>query len=209
MWTYYLDAIIELNKDSSYLPAFKRYTLTRAFESAKNSDYMTEQHYLQYIELLYSNNPKDEKIEEILQKATQIYSNSENIWLLYVRYCIQQNDFKKIKEVFAAVKARLGAKGADIWQFYLLYLKSCRNPEANAELERFITDVACQLYPNFNHLKAHILEIISTTMGMKRARKTYDLFIKHYPNCYEVHEMMADIEAKQVKSKPKKLWRII
>lgn len=198
MWTYYLDAIIDLNKDASTLSAFKRYTLTRAFESAKNSNHMTENHYLQYIELLYSNNPKDEKIEEIFQKATQVYSNSENIWLLYVRYCIQQNDFQKIKDVFTTAKNRLGAKGAEIWQFYLVHLKSCRNSEANAEFERLITDVACQLYPSFNHLKAHILEIISTTMGMKRTRKTYDLFIKHYPNCYEVHEMMADIEAKQV-----------
>lgn len=205
IWSYYINAMLALNEDKTIvttLVGLKRFCLSQAFEGANNSNQMSETHYLQYIELLYSSNPKDEHIEQVFQKATKLYGTSENIWLQYLRYYIQANNFKKLKDIFKTAKLQLGATmGAEVWELYLIYLKYVQSNEANSEFERLILELACQPHANFNVLKAHILELLATTVSMKRARKTYQLFIKHFPSCYEVHEMMAELEAKQVKIK--------
>lgn len=202
MWNYYINAMLELNNDVSAAATqvvLKRFSLSQAFEGANSSNHMSETHFLQFIELLYLNNPMDEKIEQVFQKATKIYGSSENIWLQYLRFYIQADNFKKLKEVFKTAKLRLGSsKGAKLWEFYLIFLKSVQSNEANGEFERLITEIAGQPHTSFNTLKAHILELLATTISMKRARKTYQLFIKHFPSCYEVHEMMAELEAKLV-----------
>lgn len=198
MWNYYINAMLELNSDLSTQSSLKRFALKRAFEGAHQTNHMSEDQYLQYIELLYSNNPKDETIEQVLQKATTIYKNSLKIWNLRMRFYIQANQFKKLQDIFMEVK-KLGAKGAELWQLYLIYLKSCHNSEANSIFERHIKELTYQPYPSFNVLKAQMIELFATTVNMKRARAVYRSFIKHYPNCYEVHEMMAELEAKQVK----------
>lgn len=198
MWNFYINAMIDLNSDLSTQASLKRLSLKRAFEGANKSNQMSEDHYLQYIELLYTNNPKDANIQSVFQRATKIYSKSLRIWLLCMRFYLQGNCFKKVQDVFNKAKNLLGAKGADLWQLYLIYLKSCRSSEAHIEFDRYIDELARQPHATFNVLKAQILELLATTVNMKRARKKYGLFIKHYPACYEVHEMMADLEAKQV-----------
>lgn len=198
MWNYYIDAMLELNSDLSTQSSMKRFALKKAFEGANAANHMSEDHYLQYIELLFTNNPKDENIEKVFQKATKIYETSVRIWLLCMRYYIQENNFKKLQDVFKTAKFLLGPKGADLWQLYFIYLKSCRSSEAHVEFERYINELSRQTYATFNVLKAQILELLATTANMKKARKTYDLFVERHPVCYEVHEMMADLEAKQV-----------
>lgn len=199
MWNFYLNSMIELNEDLTTLPSLKRYALSGAFEGANQSNQMTEKHYLQYIELMYSNNPKDENIEQVFQKATKIYKTSEPIWLQYVRYYIRENNFKKLKEIFESAKVQLGANGSDIWYLYLMYLRTLQTTEANKECEHLIMEVAAQPHSTFNTMKAQILEHIAASINIKRARKTYNTFIKYFPSCYEVHEMMAELQAKQVK----------
>lgn len=200
MWNYYINAMLELNNDlSNYkqpIDGIIRFALSKAFEGAFKSNHMTEHHYLQYIELLYSNNSNDENIERVFEKATKYHDKSENIWLQYLRYYIQEKNFKKLKEIFKSAKIRLGTNGSEIWELYLMYLRSLHNNEANAEFEHLVREVAS--LPHFNLLKAQILELIATTISMKRARKTYQLFINHCPSIYEVHEMMAELEQKQV-----------
>lgn len=178
--------MLELNSDLSTQSSMKRFALKKAFEGANESNHMSEDHYLQYIELLYTNNSKDDNIEKVFQKATKIYETSVRIWLLCMRYYIQDNNFKKLQDVFKTAKNVLGAKGAELWQLYLIYLKSCRSAEAHAEFERYIHELSRQPHATFNVLKAQILELLATTVNMKRARKTYSTFIKHYPVCYEV-----------------------
>lgn len=197
MWNYYINAMVELNSDLSTQSSLKRYALKRAFEIAHQTNHMSEDQYLQYIELLHSINPKDETIEQVLQKAAVVYKNSMKIWNLRMRFYIQTNQFKKLQEMFVEVK-KLGANGADLWHLYLMYLKSCHNTEANNLFDRHIKDLARQKNPSFNALKAQMIELYATTGNIKRARNLYKMFIKLYPICYEVHEMMAELEAKQV-----------
>lgn len=193
--------MIELNTDLTTLASLKRFGLSRAIDGAYQSNHMSEKQYLQYIELLYANNPKNEKIEEVFQTAVKTHENSPNIWLQYIRYYIQENDSNKLKtlqKLFETAKKRLGPDGSEIWYLYMTYLKSYQSSETNAEFERLISELACQPHSNFNPVKARILEFLQQTTNMKRTRDAYNLFIKHFPGCYEAHEMMADLEAKQV-----------
>lgn len=205
MWNYYINAMLELNNDLSTQSALKRYALGRAFQAANESNHMSEDHYLQYIELLHANNPKDENIVRVFQKATSIYKNSLKIWLQCMRYYIQDNNTQKVQETFKTAKFQLGPKGADLWQLYMMFLKANQNPSSSAEFERLIQELAWQLNPEFNELKAYLLELVAVSSSMKRARKVYELFTRNMPGCYEVHEMMADLEAKQVR-KLKGVW---
>lgn len=198
MWTYYIDAMLELNNDLSTKAACKRSVLGRAFLTANESNKMSENHYLQYIELLHSNNPKDENIIRVFRKAVSLYKNSTKIWLQFMRFYIQADNIDKVRETFKAARLQIGSNGADLWQLYMMYLKAIQNPSTNTEFERLIQEVACQPYSEFNNLKAFILETVAVTSNIKRARKCYDLFIRHMATCYEVHAMMADLEAKQV-----------
>lgn len=199
MWNYYINAMLELNSDLSTQKQIKRISLKKAFEGAIKTSFMTEDHYLQYIELLYTINSKDDNIEKVLKKATDIYKNSLRIWLLCMRFYIQECNFKKVQTIFNTAMKVLGSRGAELWELYLIYVKSCRSSEAHVEFDRFIMNLSWQRHDSFNVLKANVLELLAATTTMKRSRKYYNLFIKHYPVCYEVHDMMAQLEAQQVR----------
>lgn len=200
MWNYYINAMIDLNSDLSTQSLLKQTSLKRAFEGACRLNNMTDDYYIQYVELLYRMNRNDENIEKVLQKVTKLYERSLRIWLLCMRYHIQQTSFKRVREIFKIAKNLLGTNGVEIWELYIMYVKSCRSSEANIEFNHFAVELSRQQHSAFNKLKASILEMLAATTSMKRVRKTYELFIKHYPVCYEVHEMMADLESKQVKN---------
>lgn len=198
MWNYYINAMIDLNSDLSTQSHLKQTSLKRAFEGASRLNYMTEDYYIQYVELMYRMNQNDENIERLLQKVTKLYERSLRIWLLCMRYHIQKANFQKVREIFKIAKNLLGTNGVELWELYIMFVKSCRSSEANVEFNHFAVELSRQQNPAFNKLKASILEMLAATTSMKRVRKTYELFIKHYPVCYEVHEMMADLESKQV-----------
>lgn len=80
----------------------------------------------------------------------------------------------------------------------MLYLRSLSNEEAAKEYISVIHELARQHHPQFNTVKANILELKAMMASVQRARKTYRLFIKNYSNCLEVQEKMADLESKQV-----------
>lgn len=198
MWNYYINAMIDLNSDLSTQSLLKQLSLKRAFESASQRSYMTEDYYIQYVELLFRMNPNDHSIERVLHKVTKLYERSLRIWLLCMRYHIQKSNFQKVREIFKIAKNLLGANGVEIWELYIMFVKSCRNTEATLEFNHFAVELSRQQNPAFNKLKANILEMLAATTSMKRVRKTYELFVKHFPVCYEVHDMMATLESKQV-----------
>lgn len=198
MWNYYINAMLEMNSDLSTQSSIKRFCLKRAFEGAHQSNHMTEDHYLQYIELLYSINPKDDIIENVLQKATRTYEGSLRIWLLRMRYHIQEKNLAKIQEIFKVARSVLGSKGAELWELYMFFLRTCRSSEIYFGFERFVAELAQEQHPAFNNLKATVLEFLTATTSMKRTRKVYNMFIRINPVCYEVHDMMAELELKQV-----------
>lgn len=198
MWNYYVNAMIQLNSDLSSQTQIKQCALLKAFGGACQFNHLTEENYIQYIELLYKLNPSDENIEKVFQKATKANGRSLRIWLLCMRYYIQQNNSKKVRETFRVSKELLGRNGVEIWELYMMFVKSYGNPDAHKEFKHFNIELSRQHHPAFDRLKANILEMLASTAGMKMVQETYELFTKHYPICDEVHAMMTDIESRQV-----------
>lgn len=77
MWDYYINAMLALNSDKSTQASLKRSSLSRAFKAAHDSNNMSEPHYLQYIELLYSMKPKDETIPKVKYQLYNSASKSQ------------------------------------------------------------------------------------------------------------------------------------
>lgn len=198
MWDYYVNAMIELNRDLSSQREIKQNALIKAFAGACQFNHMTEENYIQYIELLYKMNPSDENIEKVVQKATKAHGRSLRVWLLCMRYYIQQNNSKKVRETFRVSKELLGRNGVEIWELYMMFVKSYGNPDAHKEFKHFTIELSRQHHPAFDRLKANILEMLASTAGMKMVQESYELFTKHYPICDEIHAMMTDIESRQV-----------
>lgn len=195
MWSYYINTMVELNNDLTNQASLKRLHLKQAFEG---SNYLQEDHYVQYLEILHSINPKDETIAQVFQKSTRIYKNSKKLWHYYMRYYIIADNFQKLEEIFKETKI-LGGNGVEIWRTYLIYLRSRRREETEKAFDNYLDELARQQHHSFNILKAQMVELLATE-SMDKARKLYEHFTKHQPKCYEVHEMMAELESKQVKS---------
>lgn len=200
MWTYYIDAMLKLNADLSSQASMKRFALQKAFEGATESDHMSEDYYIRYIEILYTENPKDGNIERVFQKSTAAHETSLKLWNLCLRYYMEGNDFKKIQNIFNTAKTLLGANGAELWQLYFLNLKSYQSTEIKREFDQiFIEELSCQSHPSFNTLKTQVLQLLAATVNIEEVRTIYEKFVINQPACYEVHETMANIEASQVR----------
>lgn len=204
MWDFYVNAMIELNSDLSSQTQLKQCALLKAFGGACQFNHLTEENYIQYIELLYKLNPSDENIEKVFQKATKANGRSLRVWLLCMRYHIQQNNSKKVRETFRVSKELLGRNGVKIWELYMMFVKSFGNPDAHKEFKHFNIELSRQHHPAFDRLKANILEMLASTAGMKMVQETYELFTKHYTICDEVHAMMTDIQSRQVEFSDRK-----
>lgn len=198
MWDYYVNAMIELNRDLSSQKEIKQKALIKAFGGACQFNHLTEENSIQYIELMYELNPSDENIEKVFQKATKANGRSMRLWLLCMRYYIQRNNSKKVRETFRVSKELLGRNGVEIWELYMMYIKSSGNADAHKEFKHFNIELSRQHNPAFDRLKANILEMLASTAGMKAVQETYELFTKNYPICDEIHAMMTEIDGRQV-----------
>lgn len=198
MWKYYIDAMLDLNKDTSWQPNLKRFVLGKAMKKASETNHMSEEHYLKYLEILFNDKVSDIEIMSVFKKATSKYQLSLKLWTMYMNYYLQRNDFDNVRFVFRKAKKHLGKDSVSLWHKYLLFLRLDLNSERNAEFNRCINELATITYPEFSHIKATVIEMHAITMNIQRARKIYRVFIQSESNCYEVYEMMSKIEANQV-----------
>lgn len=118
-----------------------------------------------------------------------------------MRYCIDENEFKRAQQVFKNIQKNLGPDGAEIWELYLLYLQACTENEHITQYRCVVNKLARQHHPQFNKTKAKVLEMQATMGGIEQARKTYSLFITLQLRCPEVRRKMAELESKQVTPK--------
>lgn len=123
MWSLYIDAMIDLNNNKSTQPSLKQKCLLAAYQGAHDAKCLSEQQYLQYIELLKSN-PEEEyqlKLCEVLENATEIYSNSIELWKLYLKYYMQKDDENKVYDIFAVASKIIGCDSLPLWELLKQY----------------------------------------------------------------------------------------
>lgn len=52
MWSYYIDAMRDLNQDMSTEPTLKRKSLGEAYKTGYEAGFLSEKHFSEYIEIL-------------------------------------------------------------------------------------------------------------------------------------------------------------
>lgn len=199
MWTYYIDAMIELNRDGSRQAQFRRSLLGRAFKAAAETGHMSEEHYQKYIELLFSDlDANKAELIKVFEQAVVKYETSLRLWSMYFTYYLHRNDYENVRAVFRRAKKILGRKSIPLWRKYLTYLRMLPTGEQIAEFNRCMNEIVPLQHTEYNELKALIVTMHYKIATIARARKIYKAFIDSTPNCYEVHAAMADLEAKCV-----------
>lgn len=199
MWTYYVDAMIELNRDGGRQAQFRRSLLGRAFKAATETGHMSEDHYQKYIELLFSDlDANKAELIKVFEQAVAKYETSLRLWSMYLTYYLHRNDYENVRAVFRRAKKILGRKSIPLWRKYLTYLRVQPANEQVAEFNRCMNEIVALQHAEYNELKAHIVTMHYKIGTIARARRIYKAFVDGMPNCYEVHAAMADLEAKCV-----------
>lgn len=116
-----------------------------------------------------------------------------------MRYFIYNDEFENVQETFRIAKKCLHNDGAQIWQLFLIYLKTTSGLDPRAEADRLVTEIAPMCSKGFDKFKVQVIEMMATMYSIRKARTTYELFIKNQPKCYPVHDKMIDLESKQVR----------
>lgn len=195
MWKYYLDCMLELNKDLTTQLTLKKAILNDAVHFAKDrSIQMSEEQYIKYIEIISKHKARDDYIKAILQKATMLYTTSATLWLQRLRFFMQRKDFNKVKETFCESRNYLEERGAEIWRWYFIYIKSHAAP--SNEYERFVFDLANQRNPDFNIIKSYVLELLENTKGYDKAMETCVLFLRYCPQCPIILKWKIDLQTR-------------
>lgn len=173
--------------------------LSKAFIGAYESSHMIELHYIKYIEHLFKTKSAEKTIDEVFQKATNTHGQSVHLWLMYMRFYILKSNFDKVRAVFRSAKEVLGdAASHDCWRLYLLFIKSYGGTDGDTEFKQFCLDLSQQQSPEFNRLKAHVLEILATTTGMKSVEEVFKMFTKTNLVSDELNKMMTDLSSRKV-----------
>lgn len=73
MWSYYIDAMRDLNQDMSTEPTLKRKSLGEAYKAGYESGFLSEKHFSEYIEILMK--AKKIKNEYLLEVGTNKITN--------------------------------------------------------------------------------------------------------------------------------------
>lgn len=200
MWEYYLDCMLDLNKDLTTQMTLKKTKLNDAVHFAKErSIQMSEDQYIKYIEIISKHKARNDYIKSVVEKATKLYTTSASLWLIKLRFYMQQQNLKKVRETFCESRNYLEDKSAEIWRWYFIYIKSyAALPE---EYERFVFDLANQRNPDFNIVKSYVLELDENTKGYTKAIETCDLFLRYCPQCPVILKWKADLKTRYEVSK--------
>lgn len=190
MWAFYLDTVIELNKDSSSIPNFKRKKLREAFRSGCELNKLTENHYLYWIEVL-QNESKCSEIGTILENATKWIPTSVPLWTERLRYHFSEGQEEIAVEVFKKGVQILGEQSLPLLKIAIQYWQLSDKDKVKEIFEGGVHSshecISSQLKPMY-------LEWLALTNGMSAARKMYDSLYSIPPFCAQLHVKMAEIE---------------
>lgn len=123
MWSHYIDAMIDLNNNKSTQQNLKQNCLLTAYEGAHEAKCLSELQYLQYIELLKSCSKEEyeQKLCDVLQNSTEVYSNSIELWKLYLKHYMQKDDENKVYDIFAVASKIIGTESLPLWELLKQY----------------------------------------------------------------------------------------
>lgn len=198
MWTFYINAMIELNENIATLPLLKRSVLGCAFKAAYDAKQISEEHCIQYIDIMYTTGAAEDMILNILEGALASFPMSVTLWESLMKFHIQSNDDCKVEEIFKNAKKELGNDAYPIWSLYMKYLFTLMTKGQSKKIKEFFSQVVTEPSDNFRSLKVDCIEGTATMFGVNSARQFFNNAIKNGFPCLEMYKKLAEIEEMQV-----------
>lgn len=198
MWTHYLNAMIELNNDTSTFTSLKRYLLGTAFKAAFDAKQISETHCVRYIDFTYTARATDAMILDVLEGVLSIHPTSKCLWECLIKFYIQKNDDRKVEDIFNTVRTKLGDESISIWSLYMKYLFTLNSTKRSNKISQFFLQVVKEPSDNFRLFKVDAIEYTAALFGIKEARHLFNFTMKNGVPCLEIYNKLANIEELQV-----------
>lgn len=189
MWEKYLDALIEIYHDERRNKNFKASILEKAFETAYDSDFLQEKHFLVWLELMQG----DAKYSDILTKATEKIPNSLELWLMHIKYYSSIDDPRMVKITGEKAIETLKENSIQIYRSLIKYfqVKNFSTSETinlfKDGIEKGCDEVSLALRPMF-------IDWLSLNRNLKYTRSEYEKLANKLPYCLDLHKKMIDVE---------------
>lgn len=205
MWSYYLDAMVMLNRDANakQLP-LRRRMLGRAFKRGDAASRLSLEHYLRYVEILYEMNADADVIEQILARAVRQH-NATPMWLAYMRHHIRASDEVRARHVLEEGRKRLDDVAAQpLWELYINMLL-CDPVTNGQEIRELYRQITLKLSPVYSGLKVNYVEFVfrhadgSGLGDIERVRAMMQRLKFECLPCYEMLIKLAELESWQLK----------
>lgn len=198
MWTLYLNAMIELNNDTTTFQSLKRSVLGCAFKAAYDAKQIGEVHCIQYINYMYTTGATDDVILNILEVVLTIHPTSTMLWESHLKFYIQCNNNQKVEEIFKTARTALGDESYPIWTLYMKNLFTLKSTHRSSKINEFFLQVVKEPSNNFRPIKIDSIEYTAALFGINEARQFFNFAINNGFPCLEMYNKMADIEELQV-----------
>lgn len=219
MWSLYLNCLLEINKNLSVLPNYKRKLLKNALVQAHQAKKLEEKFYFNWFNMLKSDKNDEtshEKMYQVLKYGTDAIPSSLNLWRLKLTHLMKTNsDSEIIDNEFTNAINLLGNNSLSIWQMKLLYYQAkypnkvedlfkagiMQAPEISKLIKvpyiEWIILTNGKYKSNYKLIFNILIFISFKKQGIEAARKKYQELSLLPPLCLELHKKMADLEVLQ------------
>ncbi|XP_061390399.1 U3 small nucleolar RNA-associated protein 6 homolog, partial [Musca vetustissima] len=208
MWSYFINAMLDLNQDVKSEGDVKRYCLAKAFNMGHKSQLMSVVHYQALVEMLLKSPNGQTQIETILQEALE-YKKAEahKIYELWMQVYSKTSNESKFYEIFCRANKELGVtRCIQLWHLAIKFYEAY-SEEHGKKLLVILQEAAKQIHPEFATFRSYYLEYTMRNETLKRTRELYDEMCQMPPPCLELHKKMAEIEM-QAKTKNSNISRL-
>ncbi|XP_073832758.1 U3 small nucleolar RNA-associated protein 6 homolog [Musca autumnalis] len=208
MWSYFINAMLDLNQDVKTEGDVKRYCLAKAFNMGHKSQLMSIVHYQALVEMLLQSPNGLTQVETILQEALE-YKKSEaaKIYELWMQVYSKAANESKFYEIFCRANKELGVtKCLQLWHLAIRFYEAY-SEDHGKKLMVILQEAAKQTHPEFGTFRAYYLEYTMRNESLKKTRELYDEMCQMPPPCLELHKKMAEIEL-QAKTKSTNISRL-
>lgn len=187
LWFNYLETLIEMQEENVQTQSIDREALLKkALQKAHWDKCLEERHYNVWVELV-----PDEDARKILEEATSIFPQSEELFKLLLSYAIKTDSVNDVNITFKLGVIALKEKALPLW---LMLLRFHLLISENDKMRGIFEDGVKQPYEISNILKPKYIEWIAFHEGIASARARYRTLALERPYCKELHFLMAKLE---------------
>ncbi|XP_055544721.1 U3 small nucleolar RNA-associated protein 6 homolog [Wyeomyia smithii] len=200
MWTYYIDAMLQINEDMSSYPKLRRKALAEAFKNAYSRNFLDEQKFIEYLKLLtHSDKPRESFIAEVFQKALDTYPSSGELWELRLKYAVwNETSADEFDVLFKQAAGMCAAQNTlPLWIVRCQYFET--QPLLSQKLQKVFHEATQQSAPEISqHFQPLFLNYLMVTKNIEDARNGYRQMQRNCISCLELHRKMSELELLQV-----------